>query len=572
MRMFVREVSVNLKELIDPIDLPTNSSFTIGNMRANTLKMIYCIFLLLGKGRDDNQKYMRFHLLYRCIGEHYRKSSVYESMRRKKVEALLALGGSLQRWLIGKKQCEIRVSEASRLQYNVAECEDACAWYDQFTNHLDYLPTGSQVRLRFIGGLLAGQGNCDYLTLLLIEKMHSSNINFTALASATDVAFIVALEKYGYPTDNRFWMRECGDAGLADVLTGSCSSLSNLSRFLDSLNSSPNVFAEMSGKIKNIYKNCYLQHLKLIDYELEGDKLIIFSYGPVSFKVIADIAEYFELSGDCNSVEATSALLDEINKAFLRLASEDGLYHILSAAGAHAVRQCLSGKVLTAADIASNQEKSFHYHFVHAGADTDAWPQDLKYYDNLNAEPEKLRVFLPDEEIEDAPNSQPPELLSIQGEIQPIIEKMDERLEAILANLESCPSKHKMARSHVDNYKDLMKKVFFGYFNSDRGLEAKNFLHQTVRCLEKSYCRAVLGLDRSELTKAGRYFKMALANLSCLLLVPILGLGFYLFKQNQRKTGSPWFFKYTASKQALKELNHDLSIRVAGPEVSMQAG
>lgn len=124
--------------------------------------------------------------------------------------------------------------------------------------------------------------------------------------------------------------------------------------------------------------------------------------------------------------------------------------------------------------------------------------------------------------------------------------------------MQSDPAKYHCATVNEDAYKQGVIRAFNEYSGSSKDPQAKQKLKSSVEQAEKTYCDTVLGQDRTALSQVGRYFKCALANLSCTLLVPVFGIGAYLFVQQHHKTGSPLFFRDTASAQALKELDRDL--------------
>ncbi|QIV95566.1 ubiquitin C-terminal hydrolase [Allofrancisella inopinata] len=115
-----------------------------------------------------------------------------------------------------------------------------------------------QIKLVFIGGILADIGNSDYMTLLVFQRMKESKIDYTICLSNHDEKFLDLLNKKIKP---QFLYK---------------------SYDLDSILHYEDTFLEN-------YATAYLPHLKVMEYETIGIKEIVYSHAPCNLETIKEI-------------------------------------------------------------------------------------------------------------------------------------------------------------------------------------------------------------------------------------------------------------------------------------------
>ncbi|QIV94976.1 ubiquitin carboxyl-terminal hydrolase [Allofrancisella frigidaquae] len=156
-------------------------------------------------------------------------------------------------------------------QHNLQSIYDSLksAYYSKnyltFQTHLNKIRFDAsrikQVKLVFIGAILADRGNSDYMTLLVFGKMKESRIDYTICLSNHDEKFI-------------------------DLLKG-CIKPRSIPKSYD-LDSIPQSEQYEDTFLEN-YATAYLPHLKVMEYETIGDNEIVYSHAPCNFEAIRKI-------------------------------------------------------------------------------------------------------------------------------------------------------------------------------------------------------------------------------------------------------------------------------------------
>lgn len=148
----------------------------------------------------------------------------------------------------------------------------------------------SSIILRLIGDVLADRGKCDYVTLKLLEKLHTLGVVYEILFSNHDLWFIGIMEEFIKYNLN------------IDVFKNNVLSLSSDVKCVDSIDGLAMILKGRFGgfiepeELKNLY-NIYLSHLKLLSCDIEANGgPILFSHGVISPLVVNKLAEKYKLA------------------------------------------------------------------------------------------------------------------------------------------------------------------------------------------------------------------------------------------------------------------------------------
>ena len=176
--------------------------------------------------------------------------------------------------------------------------------FEEFRSILARSKVNPQVGLvRFLGDMLADRGKNDYFILLLLEFLHTKNVNYEILFSNHDSEFILYVE-----------------AGIQPSIIPSTSffNLKNLC--------SESIITESS--IRKKYDKFYKSKLKLLSYAYNADEFVVFSHAPICSNTIKALAEKFKISypKKITSQPILAKLIDGINKKFCSMTIFESYY------------------------------------------------------------------------------------------------------------------------------------------------------------------------------------------------------------------------------------------------------
>ncbi len=166
-------------------------------------------------------------------------------------------------------------------------------------------------KVRLIGDECADRGFNDYLTLLVLQKLNTSDVTTSILLSNHGAEFVMNLLADNPTYEPRFL-----------ALMDQASSMVNLRHWI----TKGVIDAQEVQKLAQAY---YLPHLKLIDYALQNDVeppiIHIYTHAPVALETIQAFARYYQIPYDQHSVNALATTIDAINHQFQADLIKNGL-------------------------------------------------------------------------------------------------------------------------------------------------------------------------------------------------------------------------------------------------------
>ena len=180
---------------------------------------------------------------------------------------------------------------------------------------IDAIEVNSQATITLLGDILADRGGNDYLTLLILEKLHQSKITLHILLSNHDSDFIES-----YESPSRY------DGVLKNITSGASESFNvyQISELQDYSPSMLNMGALIEEGVINIQTidNLILKHylplLKLLFYTINDDEtaITLYSHAPIGLTNILYLAMFFKIPYNDETVMALTATIDKLNDEF----------------------------------------------------------------------------------------------------------------------------------------------------------------------------------------------------------------------------------------------------------------
>lgn len=251
----IRQADLDLYEFTGQVlELPTDSCVTLGDMHGNALKLFY---LLCFHDCFESEMYHQNHLenLYYEFHELYEKDAD---------------------------------------DFDTQFVADAVALVDK-------LVFRSDCSVRFIGDLLADRGKNDFLTLLLIKRMHVCALPYTIILSNHDAEFFYALETN---TDDAPRVTRMSDRK-------QFRSANNLAKLLKK------GLIDID-ELKTWMQTCIYPYVKVIDIEEYNNVTVVYTHAPVSRSQIVQLHDYLVKQGDVAlaAIEKLfSEMVEDINAA-----------------------------------------------------------------------------------------------------------------------------------------------------------------------------------------------------------------------------------------------------------------
>lgn len=143
---------------------------------------------------------------------------------------------------------------------------------DHFAKLIDSAIVRNNKALVIIGDELADRGSNDYFTLLVFNKLHKENVDFSIVLSNHGVEFI-----------NDFSNKQF--TGKATLLSGQALSLTNMRKLIvrDLIN---------EEEVRTMIREAYQPYVKAIDYAVDLDgALTLFTHAPVGLETVEQIVK-----------------------------------------------------------------------------------------------------------------------------------------------------------------------------------------------------------------------------------------------------------------------------------------
>lgn len=168
--------------------------------------------------------------------------------------------------------------------------------------------------ITLIGDELADRGTNDYLTLLVLKKLHSSAVNIDILLSNHSAEFI---RDYAKPQFT----------GRYNLRPGQGQSLASMQWLI-----SRGLVSE--DEIREIVELCYQPMVKAISYTLSPQgELTVFTHAPTGLEMIKALAKKFNLAYSDNSARELIKTIDRINAKVAELFLSKQLSALIDAEG-----------------------------------------------------------------------------------------------------------------------------------------------------------------------------------------------------------------------------------------------
>lgn len=272
------EVPVDIYQLPIDLKIPEESTeITIGDLHANTMKLLYLLFKHGIASNLDKAEYEELVRIYKAVknpSAFDRNASSYE------------------------KTCKLAQKDIKQ--------------FDTLLNKIRFqseIKPGLKLSLKLIGDELVDRGNLDFYTLKIFNALQKNKIPFKILISNHGIEFIRALTVY---------------------LRGECEELpqSMLSRmgapFGDSFENMRSYIEHGIVDINDVielYNKSYLPYLKILDYTLSADEqsMTIDSHAGIAenkFKtIIHGLATTLKIECKCANAKEVAGIIDTINTA-----------------------------------------------------------------------------------------------------------------------------------------------------------------------------------------------------------------------------------------------------------------
>lgn len=184
--------------------------------------------------------------------------------------------------------------------------------FEAFKKILDSVVINPMAGVRLIGDFLADRGNNDYLNLLVLQKLVSTDVPVEIMISNHDMEFLIAYA-------NRHFKSSLGKEQAKSLFA-----------LGDSIENGAVDIKEVVRLVENIYKPC----LRAISYSVDKTKnppdLTLYTHAPLVDKeipeTIIELAQKYGIEPKLDTIDNFTSTIDEINKCFLKEAiQKDGL-------------------------------------------------------------------------------------------------------------------------------------------------------------------------------------------------------------------------------------------------------
>lgn len=163
-----------------------------------------------------------------------------------------------------------------------------------------------------MGDELADRGVCDYLILIIIEKMAKEEIPYEIIISNHALEFLRVFQEYFYE-DSSGPLFEATEKNeyLSSAYPSQYRSLDILLELIDK------GYLERDSVIK-LVTTYYLPHLKLVSYALKRaeNTIRIFTHAPIDLLILEAAAKKFDVSYKDRTIQELAELIDTVNGIF----------------------------------------------------------------------------------------------------------------------------------------------------------------------------------------------------------------------------------------------------------------
>ncbi|ASQ45998.1 Dot/Icm T4SS effector Wip [Legionella clemsonensis] len=343
--MVSRIINKNIQIYSYPNEFETCSgSLTIGDLHGNPVKALHILFRhKIIKFKEDVQSphsvYEQFVKIYDQFGEILQiclENKTLQHFQKVKIENCLAQIAHINQKLM--------LLDSQSDQYQLLK-QDKQQWFDklssttssnklieerfkeikdqvvhligQFNSLMDKLEINNhKVLIRFLGDEFADRGNCDYLTLRILDFLTTNDLKTTHLLSNHGCEFIYAYEKMVQSSVFE-------NAGfIPDFQT---QSIQGLKLLLDN-----NVIS--CEKLTTLINRSFKPSLKILDYTLNEHGISLFTHAPVRFDSIELLARRLDVIYDGSTKEALGRTIDQINHQFSSFVNSNNIHTLFSTA------------------------------------------------------------------------------------------------------------------------------------------------------------------------------------------------------------------------------------------------
>lgn len=190
----------------------------------------------------------------------------------------------------------------------------------QITQRARSSSSGQGRLVRLLGDELADRGVCDYLILIIIERMANENIPYEIIISNHALEFLRAFQEY-FKVDNPGGLLEAtkNNKYLASSYPAQYRSLDTLLQLIDK------GYLEKSS-FTSLVTRYYLPRLKLASYALKPAEstIRIFTHAPIDLSLLRTLANKFDTPYEDRTIQDLAKLIDSINDIF-KAQIEDGV-------------------------------------------------------------------------------------------------------------------------------------------------------------------------------------------------------------------------------------------------------
>lgn len=283
--------------------LPNDGSITIPDLHGNTLKLVHFLMSHGVIGFKDNvdatAAYGQFTKLYDDAGK---LADDYNKQKHELVSAQAEFDRQSMRtdatpelratWIT---EAETRKKTAEENLKNSQQELKFAKILDGFNQFLDQLKvTNTTTLVRLIGDDLGDRGSNDYFTLKLLEFLQQNQVKESTLISNHGIEFVRSWVK---PSERSFLSPE-------DRLS------------YIGLNSLVDLDLIAKQDVQQLINKTYKPSLKILDYSLNDEGIVLFSHAPVRFDSIKHTANRLGVSYDDSTNLKLAETIENINTAF----------------------------------------------------------------------------------------------------------------------------------------------------------------------------------------------------------------------------------------------------------------
>ncbi len=233
--------------------------------------------------------------------------------------------------------------------------------------------------ITLIGDDLADRGNNDYFTLLVLKKLHDSQVNLDVLLSNHSAEFI-----RDYDQDHF--------TGFYNLGPGQGASLSRMCLLI-----AKGLIKE--DEVRTIVKENYIPKAKAISYTLSPEgELTLFTHAPVGLETVQSLAKKFKIPYKDKSIKELTQTIDKINRKIeyhfmhhelSKLIDEEGYVNpsIPISPHTHPLRRLLWNRVVSK-ELVTETSSGIKIKFVHGHVGDDPVLKDgrpLSSHENLDS-------------------------------------------------------------------------------------------------------------------------------------------------------------------------------------------